>query len=160
MKCVKCWQHKQRQRWKANSRSFSRFHVCEQLNKHRGDVGTHHTGSWVRWTLQDSHRAGWNPPDNGPRWSTHRSCTQLHTSTWTDRWERRETGQKHRWAKQSRHLAATMRCQHLHFQTVTSFYQSLIIACSLKWSLDSPSFTLSNVRGIHHLVPPEQRFRL
>lgn len=29
-----------------------------QNMKHSRVVSTHHTGSWVRWTLRDSHKAG------------------------------------------------------------------------------------------------------
>lgn len=111
-------------------RTFSGVHAWKPLVKHCEEVGTHRTGSWVRWTLQDSRRAGWIPADTCLHWSTPRSYTQLQVFH-VDRQDRKRKGDRKKkkkkwWAKQ-RHLAVAMTCQHLHFQTVTSFYQSLII---------------------------------
>lgn len=66
-------------------------------------------------------------------------------------WERRDrTNVWVRW----KHLAAFMRLTHLRFQTLTLFYQRLIInpLTRLKKDFDLSLFTLTNVRGICHLA--------
>lgn len=65
-------------------------------------------------------------------------------------WERRD--RTNVWARW-KHLAAFMRLKHLRFQTLTLFYQTLIInpLTRLK-DFDLSLFTLTNVRRICHLA--------
>lgn len=128
----------------------------------RHDVSTHHTGSWVRWTPQDSHRAAWIPPDNGRRWSKRRSCTRLHTFVSTRRVV--EKDRKGREKKKTLVIEAKTPGPCHKMSTCTVWSSELFLSKPYhqsvhswpKRNFDGPPFTLTNERGIWHLAPFEQ----